>query len=95
MFVQLRVDVSKQLLQMLEWSQSIRNQESAVQPDHLGSGRKDPIQGDATDHKLVEFSKSSTVFYRKRRRGWKRKEETLLKTLEFKGNNSSNNILKD
>ena len=51
-------------------------------------------QGDANDHKLVEFSRSSTVLYcRRRTRGWKRKEETLLKTLEIKGN--SNNILKD
>ena len=74
-------------------SQSIRNQESAVQPDHHGSGRKDLIQGDANDHKLVEYSRSSTVLYCSRRRGWKRKEETLLKTLEIKGNN--NNILKD
>ena len=52
-------------------------------------------QGDANDHKLlVEYSRSrSTVLYHRRRRGWKRKEETLLKTLEIKGN--SNNILKD
>ena len=29
-------------------SQSIRNQESAVWPDHRGSGRKDPVQGDSS-----------------------------------------------
>ena len=64
-----------------------------TQPDNLQSIPHCSNQGDANDHKLVDYSRSSTVLYCSRRRGWKRKEETLLKTLEIKGN--SNNILKD
>ena len=42
-------------------SQSIRNQESAVQPNHRGSGRKDPVQGDSSQRGPEQNVRSSVL----------------------------------
>ena len=42
-------------------SQSIRNQESAVRPDHCGSGQKDPVQGDLSQHGPEQNVRSSVL----------------------------------
>ena len=40
-------------------SQGIRNQESAVWPDHRGSGRKDLVQGDLSQRGLEQNERRS------------------------------------
>ena len=42
-------------------SQSIRIQESAVQPDHRGSGWKDPVQGDLSQRGPEQNVRSSVL----------------------------------
>ena len=44
---------------MCNASQSIRNQESAVQPDHRDSGQKDPVQGDPSQRGPEQNVRSS------------------------------------
>ena len=48
-------------LQLERESQSIRNQESTVRPDHRDSERKDPVQGDASRRGLEQNFRSSVL----------------------------------
>ena len=49
------------LVSILPSSQSIRNQESAVWPDHRDSGRKDLVQGDPSRRGLGQNDRSSVL----------------------------------